>query len=105
MVAVASKSEKLDTRPALQQVLLTGIRGWLASSRNNAFVLDPTQFHIEMRKLISQQNQIGWNQLFLGRFCWEWSDLQDTHYTVQQAQGKKNRHTGQQWQTAIIGEL
>ena len=31
--------------------------------------------------------------------------LQDTYYAVQRAKGKKNRHTGQRWQTAIIGEL
>ena len=104
MLAVASKCEKRDTRPVLQRVLLAGIEGWLASS-NNAFILDPTQFPIEMKKVILQQNQIGWNQLFLGRFCWRWSHLQDAYYAVQGVQ-EKNRHTGgQRWQTAIIGEL
>ena len=102
--AVTSKCEKLDTRPALQRVLLAGISGWFAST-NNAFTLDPAEFHIEMNKVILNQNQLGWNQVFLGRFCWDWSDLQDTYYAVQRAKGKKNRHTGQRWQTAIIGEL
>ena len=83
----------------------------LCAGCNNAFTrlsftLDSAKFHIEMDKVISKQNLIGWNQLFcLGRFCWEWSDLQDTCYSVQRAQGKKTRHTGQRWQAAIIGEL
>ena len=104
LVAVETKSEKLGTRPALKRVLLAGINGWL-DSNNNAFVLDPAQFHFELKQVIAKQNQIGWNQFFLGRFCWEWSDVQDAYYAVQRAQGKKNKHTGARWQTAIIGEL
>jgi hypothetical protein len=87
LLAVTEKCEKLDTRPALQRVLLAGIKGWLTRS-NNSFTLDSSQFHIEMERLISHQNQIGWTQLFLGRFCWHWSDLQDAYYAVQRAQGK-----------------
>ena len=104
VLAVTAKCEKLDTRPALQRVFLAGIKGWLSSS-NNSFTLESSKFHIKVEKLISHQNQIGWNQLFLGRFCWHWSDLQDAYYSVQRAQGKKKRNTGQRWQTAIISEI
>ena len=77
LLAVTEKCAKLDTRPALQRVLLAGLKGWL-TSRNNSFILESRNFDIKMEKPISHQNQIRWNQLFLGRFCWQWSDLQDT---------------------------
>jgi hypothetical protein len=48
LLAVTAKCENLDTRPALQRVLLAGLNGWLASG-NNSFILESGKFHIEMK--------------------------------------------------------
>jgi hypothetical protein len=41
----------------------------------------------------------------LGRFSTDWGEIQDVHYaTMLNTKGNK-QHTGQRWQTAIIGEL
>ena len=58
-----------------------------------------------MSRLIRQQNAAGWRQLFLGRFCLEWSDIQDDYYARERDCQQKNKQTGNRWQVAVIGEL
>jgi hypothetical protein len=91
LVTLATKCDSLDTtgRPAIQRVLIAEPRGLLKNC-NDAFTLDQSKFHCEVSTLciINHQNQIGWNQLFLGRFCWLWRNLQDACYATRRAQGK-----------------
>jgi hypothetical protein len=101
---VKEKCQSLSTRPALQEVLIAGVSGWL-NSNEDTFNLDPEPYHQDMRQLISQQNKIGWKQLFLGRFSWKWSDMQDDFYAARREPGKMKRLTGQRWQTTMIGVL
>ena len=102
--AITEKCQSLSTRPALKEAMIAGISGWLHSD-DERYTLDPMQHHHDMRQLIHQQNLIGWHQVFLGRFSWKWSDLQDDFYAVRREPGKMKRLTGQRWQTAIIGAL
>ncbi len=48
------------------------------------------------------QTKLGWRQLFNGRFCLQWSNLQGEHlYHIHHQLSVKNK-TGHNWQVAII---
>ena len=100
--AIHDKCRSLSTRPAIQDALIDGVTGWLDSG-DDTFELDPAKYHIDVRQLVTQQNKIGWQQIFLGRFGWKWSDMQDDFYAARREPGKTKRLTGQRWQTVIIG--
>jgi hypothetical protein len=61
-----------------------------------------------VRRVIFQQNRIGWDHVFQGQFSLSWSDLQDDYY-VQQARiadtDNPQRLTGNYWQAATIGVI
>jgi hypothetical protein len=102
---IQDKCISLSTRPSIQNALIDGITGWLKSG-DDAFSIDPVKYHIDVRHAVSRQNQIGWQQIFLGRFSWKWSDMLDEFYAVRREPGTKmKRLTGQQWQTVIIGTI
>ena len=101
-----SKCAALKTRPALQRILNDGLVGWFVHPSND-FTLDPEAYPVAVRRVISNQNDIGWHHLFLGRFGTEWSEIQDVHFirVNQEAQDKKIKRTGQRWQVVLIGFL
>lgn len=61
----------LHTRLALIDVLLAGLHCWFHHTQLECH-LYPASLH----KLITDQNSIGWNQLFRGRMVKEWATLQ-----------------------------
>jgi hypothetical protein len=61
----------LHSRLPLVDVLLDGLSCWFRHD-----TLDCTDYPASLRKLISDQNAIGWNQLFRGRMVTEWAQLQ-----------------------------
>ena len=99
----ASKAPALKTRPMLQRILNDAIAGWFMSDTPD-FQLDPMVYPTDVRRLIHHQNDIGWHQVFLGRFATEWSEIQDIYYIQvnQEARDKKVKRTGQRWQVALI---
>jgi hypothetical protein len=72
--AIRKRCENLPTRPYLMEILIAGLVHWF---QDTAFPRDdyPAQYH----DLIDQQEHLGWNQLFLGRFSTLWGDLQNSH--------------------------
>lgn len=102
---MAQQCTTLHTRPLLQQVIVVGLRGWLEWQSLDPYLVDATQFHQDAHRLIVHQNAIGWNQLFLGRFATEWSDLQDVFYSrTPRTKEKHKRRTGTTWQVTIISK-
>ena len=95
----------LGTRPILWTVLHDGICGWCTHSADVPFRLDASQYHPALRRLIWQQNRIGWQQLFLGRFSQEWGALQDAYYARKLTDEETKRRTGPRWQVTIISLL
>jgi exonuclease III len=63
-----------NTSPLLSGLLLEGLRQWFASASD--ITLRPEMFHPSLRFIITQQNRIGWSQIFLGRFGFSWSSHQ-----------------------------
>ncbi len=69
------------------------------------FRLNPATFPAEVSRLIHQQNNIGWRQLFLGLFGLEWSEVQDAYYARETNNHSKKALTGHRWQVIMIGEI
>jgi hypothetical protein len=72
------------------------------------FTVSYQQYSPELHLLIRQQNQIGWRQLFQGRFSDEWSRLQsDYYYRTRDSRpsGQIHKFTGNGWQVKIITAL
>ena len=97
--------EKLKTRSRLKDILIDGIKGWLDSEDPESYRLESALYDDEFHRLIEQQNTIGWNQVFLGRFSWEWSDMQDAYYVTRPDYNPKKSRKGAKWQILIIGRL
>jgi hypothetical protein len=101
------KCDKLETMPHLKQVLMRAIGDWTlqSSSTESEFTMHMSDAPIGIRRLIYQQNEIGWDHMFLGWFSCKWSSLQDEYYARQARATETKRQTGQRWQTAIIGAI
>jgi hypothetical protein len=102
---LATTCDKWETRLGLRAILLDGIQGWLKSTDPESYQLDTAIYDDEYERLIVHQNRIGWKHIFLGRFCWEWVDLQDAHYVTRPNSTGKKRRKGAKWQVAIIGRM
>ena len=108
--AVDKKCDSLNAHPELRSVLATAIQEWLQwtepeSPDDQYRMTPPTTVTTQVTRLIRKQNNIGWHHIFLGRFCSDWSEIQDSHYATTLNTKDNKRRTGQRWQHAIIGEL
>jgi hypothetical protein len=91
------------TDPQIQHILHTAVSRWLEhTDPRRRFHLNPEDFPTAYRRLIRQQNLIGWEQLIQGRFSTEWSTVQDNFYARQLNCRQNKIRTGQRWQVAII---
>ena len=84
-----------DTRPYLTEILLDGLSAWFNGTTLDS-ELYPTQYH----RLLQQQNDLGWRQLFNGRLSQEWATLQDNY--LHQHKLVSKRRSGHLWTTTII---
>jgi hypothetical protein len=57
--------EKENTSPLLRNVWREAMELWLADDMVDV-VLSPILFPIDVRRVIMQQNEIGWRQVFNG---------------------------------------
>ena len=63
-------------------ILIQGVRGWLEWAGADDYQLNEDLYDEEFRRLIVHQNMIVWKHVFLGRFAWDWADLQDNYYAT-----------------------
>ena len=109
VTAVDKKCESLRTHPMLRQILVHALTKWLIwteEGQEYMYTTDPDHKPSpSLVRLIMQQNAIGWNQIFMGRFGVLWSDIQDDYYATTINLNGSKRRSGAQWQKAIIGEL
>ena len=87
------------------EILVQGVLGWLAWTGETEFQLPPDLYDDAYRRLILNQNAIGWKHIFLGRFAWDWADSQDDYYATHPGLNPKKRRSGERWQVAIISLL
>ena len=104
---LARKCDELGTMPRLKQLFLQAIGDWTlhTSSDDNEFTVHMLDAPLSIRRLLHQQNAIGWDHILLGRFSSEWGSLQDEYYARQARVTETKRQTGQRWQIAIIGAI
>jgi hypothetical protein len=91
-----------DTSPRLSAVMLDGIRQWFRSPPCDAGTLSPDESPPALRPLIRKQNQIGWDQLFLGRFCTEWCRHQQQYFASHHDAHDDLHRRSLLWQASII---
>ena len=76
--ALQNYFNKIPTRPFLGDLLITGLSKWLRNEPAIFFDFPPIY-----SSLIFHQTRIGWKQLFVGRFVYEWSNLQQDYLVLQ----------------------
>ena len=107
--AIDSKCESLLTQPEIRTVLINAITAWSTWEEENQdppFAIIPPQASTpQIQRLITRQNDIGWHQLFLGRFSNNWSEIQEDHYAKMINTKAGKQRTGQRWQQAITNEI
>ena len=78
---VKTNCNDLGTMPRLTALILQALCEWSAPGQDeNSNQLNSSEKFAALRRLVLQQNAIGWDHLFLGRFSSEWSSLQDEYY-------------------------
>ena len=92
--ALRNYFDKTPTRPFLGDLLITGLSKWLY---NEPAIF--SDFPPLYNSLIFHQTRIGWKQLFVGRFVFEWCDLQQDYLVLQSITSKK--YSGTSWITGV----
>ena len=107
MVKIQEACIRIRTATTMTQILSQGLHGWFRHQNT----LSPDAFPHKYHRLIRLQNQIGWRQLFHGRFVTEWARLHDD-YTYNASQNPTWKYstgtykrTGDQWCQAITTVL
>ena len=93
--ALQNYFNKIPTRPFLGDLLITSLSKWLRNEP--AIFSDSPPIY---NSLIFHQTRIGWKQLFVSRFIYEWSNLQQNYLVLQRIISKK--YSGTSWITGVI---
>jgi hypothetical protein len=106
---IDKKCENLNTVPELRAILITALKAWTTrteSDMETQLSIDPSTASSPVSiRMIAHQNEIGWQHVFLGRFCHEWSDVQEAHYANMLNTKERKSRTGQRWQQEIINTI
>jgi hypothetical protein len=107
--SIDQKCELLQTQHELRTLLITAITTWTRweeADQSQQFTITPSkEATTAIRRLIARQNAIGWHQVFLGRFCVDWSDIQEAHYAKMLNSKEGKKRSGQRWQQSVISEI
>ena len=87
--AIDRKCDNLKTAPDLRRaILIKALKAWtqwIEGDTDTPFSVDPTNASSQVLiRMIANQNDIGWKHVFLGRFCNEWSKVQEAHHHAEQ---------------------
>ncbi|KAI2502333.1 hypothetical protein MHU86_12137 [Fragilaria crotonensis] len=94
--------DQAQTSPLLRHLLQEALQQWFQT--DDDIVVSPIFYPVELREIIRQQNDIGWRQIFNGRFSKEWSIAQDAYYrrVLPKPGGTLARRSGARWQRQLI---
>jgi hypothetical protein len=93
------------TDSEVQTLLRICMEQWF-STPETEIQLSHEQFSPRLRLIIQQQNQIGWRQIFNGRFALAWSTTQHAAY-ARRTRGNPDqiKRTGEKWQVQLITHI
>ena len=94
--ALLDQLNELDTAPPLQALLLEAAKAVLQGTPLDNIAIEP-----EVQHVADAQANIGWHQLFKGRFSKSWKQVQDQYLGTR----KTKRNTGQTWLTKVINTI
>jgi hypothetical protein len=83
------------TRPALQDILIDGLRQWFSSE-----FVTIQGYPALYQHLIINQTSVGWNQLLYGRFVTDWIALQEEF--LKSCPRRKKKQSGSTWVSGIV---
>ncbi|KAI2499118.1 hypothetical protein MHU86_15388 [Fragilaria crotonensis] len=108
MTAIEGFHAKENTSPLLRHVWREAMELWFAADTDVVHV-SPVLFPPEVRRVIMHQNEIGWRQVFNGRFAIAWSTVQEDYLARHNVSSGRNntqlRKKGKQWQKKFILEI
>jgi hypothetical protein len=90
------------THPLLHHILREAMHQWFAAEASSITAASPVLFPTDEHRLLRQKNEIGWQQIFKGRFStnkWQW--IQNDYY-YQHWKNTKYKQTGIRWRTNFI---
>ena len=93
---------KTQTKPELQKLLQTAFAQWFQTSPEVTMLVNTEDYSPCLHSIIIQQNQIGWRQMFNGRFGNEWCRIQNAAYLNRPEPPGVRKRTGEQWQVKLI---
>ena len=94
--ALRDKLTELDTALPLQSLLLEAAKAVLDGLPLDTITIDPAVEHVA-----TAQANIGWDQIFKGRFSQSWRIMQDQYLGSRQTKC----NTGQTWLTNVINTI
>jgi len=106
--------QALHSDPTLTKILIQGLHNWLYQLSDLG--PEPSKFPTKYSRLLQEQRNIGWRQVFSGRLSSEWARLQsdyqyvqmlrrqDAPYQTNRAVPRTLTRTGSQWTGAIINQ-
>ena len=89
----------------MKALLMDALRKWLYSDITTIYEPIWNQYPTHLHTLIAAQNRIGWRQVFNGRFCKRWSELQDEYYYRERATIPTKKKSGLTWQKGLINMI
>ena len=102
--AVKMQCMNLDMMPLLSLTLQTALSLWFQHDPSSSiqFQMPVAGASKELRRLLFEPNQIGWDHLFQERFSQSWSTMQDAYYARRRQSTESSKRTGSTWQVRII---
>ncbi|KAI2500815.1 hypothetical protein MHU86_13672 [Fragilaria crotonensis] len=91
-----------NTSPRLSDLMLAGLRQWFLSSAVDDPTIASESCHPTLQSLLRHQSHIGWDQLFMGRFCNEWCVHQQRYLANHHCATEDLSRMGLTWQASII---
>jgi hypothetical protein len=118
LAAIEVKGVKLRSDPQLLNILTQGLHWWLQGNEDG---YNGENIPEKYKRLVRQQNAIGWRQVFNGRMSKEWARLQADYIWIQKQRARdfgqcrgnrgseddswRNDYTGARWTSDMIDEI
>jgi len=81
------------TDPILKNIFIVGMSNWQKNVQ-----IPSSEYPPHYQQLIQEQNNVGWQQMWNGRWTTQWRKLQDIHCTLM----NEKELTGHEWALKLL---